>query len=290
VARLTSKFRAAAYRLGILRPKERISPKLSADADLLLNERDDSAQAGLSGMKGARPNLSDGFLSALTARFDGQTPTPEEIAAYAYATLYCANYRSRYGDLLEIDFPRIPLTSDRELFSALAAKGAEVISLHLMESPKLHDLITSYPQKGTSTVEQVRYEEQPALKGAGFSQPARTPENTLRDDSDANHPAKRRKTASHGAPEGAPFQNAPTARSSGRVWINKTQYFEGVPHQIWEFRIGGYQVCEKWLKDRKGRQLAYDDIQHYQKIVVALKETQRLMAEIDALIPGWPLP
>jgi len=63
-----------------------------------------------------------------------------------------------------------------------------------------------------------------------------------------------------------------------------------VPREVWEFRIGGYQVCEKWLKHRKGRQLAYDDIQHYQKIVVALKETQRLMAEIDALIPSWPLP
>jgi Type ISP C-terminal specificity domain len=60
--------------------------------------------------------------------------------------------------------------------------------------------------------------------------------------------------------------------------------------EVWEFHFGGYQVCEKWLKDRKGRRLSYDDIQHYQKIVVALNETIRLMAEIDALIPGWPLP
>ncbi len=63
-----------------------------------------------------------------------------------------------------------------------------------------------------------------------------------------------------------------------------------MPPEIWEFHIGGYQVCEKWLKDRKGRHLTSDDIDHYQKIVVAISETIRLMREIDALIPAWPLP
>jgi len=74
-----------------------------------------------------------------------------------------------------------------------------------------------------------------------------------------------------------------------RFQINKTQFFGGVPEAVWEFHIGGYQVCEKWLKDRKGRKLSYDDIQHYQKIVVALNETIRLMSEIDKLIPSWPI-
>jgi hypothetical protein len=67
------------------------------------------------------------------------------------------------------------------------------------------------------------------------------------------------------------------------------QYFEGVPPEVWNFHIGGYQVCEKWLKDRRGRVLLYDDTTHYQKIIVALKETVRLMAEIDAAIPKWPI-
>ena len=58
---------------------------------------------------------------------------------------------------------------------------------------------------------------------------------------------------------------------------------------MWDFHIGGYQVCEKWLKDRRGRTLSYDDTTHYQKIIVALKETIRLMAEIDAAIPKWPI-
>jgi hypothetical protein len=75
----------------------------------------------------------------------------------------------------------------------------------------------------------------------------------------------------------------------GRVYVNKRQYFEGVERQVWEFQIGGYQVLHKWLKDRKGRTLSYDDVTHYGRIVVALKETIRLMGEIDEVIPSWPI-
>jgi hypothetical protein len=75
----------------------------------------------------------------------------------------------------------------------------------------------------------------------------------------------------------------------GRVYVNKTQYFQGVEREVWEFHIGGYQVLHKWLKDRKGRTLSYDDVTHYGKIVVALKETIRLMGEIDQVIPSWPI-
>lgn len=75
----------------------------------------------------------------------------------------------------------------------------------------------------------------------------------------------------------------------GRVFINKTQYFENVPQEIWEFRIGGYQVCHKWLKDRRGRELSYDDINHYRNIIVVLSETMRLMDDVDKAIPKWPI-
>lgn len=64
--------------------------------------------------------------------------------------------------------------------------------------------------------------------------------------------------------------------------INKTQYFDGVPSKVWNFTIGGYQVCKKWLKDRRGRTLALDDVRHDQKIVVAFQRTDELMTEIDA--------
>ena len=138
----------------------------------------------------------------------------------------------------QADFPRLPLTSNRDLFFRLAALGGELVGLHLMESPKLNDVITEFTEKGTDTVEKVQY--------------------TDRDQ---------------------------------RGWINPTQWFGGVPAAVWSFQVGGYQVCDKWLKDRKGRTLTYEDIQHYQRIVVALDETTRLMAEIDQVIEtqgGWP--
>jgi predicted helicase len=70
---------------------------------------------------------------------------------------------------------------------------------------------------------------------------------------------------------------------NGKVFINETQYFEGVLQNVWEFYIGGYQPAQKWLKDRKGRMLSYDDITHYQKIIVALSETIRIMQEIEGV-------
>lgn len=80
--------------------------------------------------------------------------------------------------------------------------------------------------------------------------------------------------------------------SSGRVYINATQYFEGVEPEVWEFHIGGYQVAEKWLKDRKGRTLSYADIEHYQRTLAVLDETGYLMERVDEAIEehgGWPL-
>ena len=91
--------------------------------------------------------------------------------------------------------------------------------------------------------------------------------------------------------------------SNETVWLNAaatkkgqpatpgTIGFRGVPEAVWNFQLGSYQVCDKWLKDRKGRTLTKDDIAHYQKIVVALAETIRLMQEIDVVIEqhgGWP--
>jgi len=69
----------------------------------------------------------------------------------------------------------------------------------------------------------------------------------------------------------------------GNVYINDLQYFANVPEVAWNFYIGGYQPAQKWLKDRKDRELSYEDIRHYQKIIVALKETDRLMKEIDKI-------
>ena len=71
---------------------------------------------------------------------------------------------------------------------------------------------------------------------------------------------------------------------NGKVYINDTQYFDNVPQVAWDFYIGGYQPAQKWLKDRKERTLEFDDILHYQKIIVALTETNRLMNEINKIV------
>ena len=199
---------------------------------------------------GRVPNLSAKFVDAVTAKLGVQfvaegrgdlrkTVGPEDIFHYAYAVLHSPTYRTRYTEFLKVDFPRLPLTSDLKLFRSLAAEGDEVVSLHLLESPKLDEFLTDWPVKGDNVVEKLQYTEK-----------------------------------------------------DNRVWINRTQYFGGVPKAVWEFRIGGYQVCHKWLKDRKGRKLTYDDTLHYQRVVVALNETIRLMAAIDEAIGqhgGWPI-
>ena len=72
-----------------------------------------------------------------------------------------------------------------------------------------------------------------------------------------------------------------------QVWVNADQYFDGVPAIAWGFRIGGYQPAQKWLKDRKGRALTYEDIRHYQRIIKILVETDRIMRTID--LPHMPM-
>jgi predicted helicase len=157
-----------------------------------------------------------------TARFG-----PEDIFDYIYAILHSSTYRERYKEFLKIDFPRVPFTSNKELFWKLVELGREVRLYHLMEHAKSADLMTKYIGDGNNVVsKKLKYEDK-------------------------------------------------------KVWINENQYFEGVPEVAWNFYIGGYQPAQKWLKDRKERELSFDDIIHYQKIIVALTNTDRLMKEID---------
>lgn len=89
--------------------------------------------------------------------------------------------------------------------------------------------------------------------------------------------------------KGYPKYVPPKEEEAGRIYINKTQYVAGVSPALWEFRIGGYQVLQKWLKDRRGRTLSYDDLTHYQQMVVALQQTMALMEQIDDAIGEWPI-
>ena len=171
-----------------------------------------------------KPNLKKEILGEIEKIIDKFSP--EDVLDYIYAVLHSPCYREKYKEFLKIDFPRVPYPKDKKQFFELVKLGTELRELHLMESKKLDNLITTYPETGDDKVEKVEYKD-------------------------------------------------------GKVYINKAQYFGDVPKEAWEFYIGGYQPVQKWLKDRKGRILTNTDIEHYQKIIVALVGTGRIMREID---------
>ena len=176
---------------------------------------------------------------------------PEELVGYIYAILHSPEYRRRYAGALRIEFPRIPTDCAWSLADELCRLGWELVELHLMESPKLHGFITTYSGPENPEVARVGWSDGTVWLHAGKT----------------------------------------NAREGHRATRPGTIGFRGVPEVVWDFHIGGYQVCHKWLKDRKGATLSDDDIAHYQKIVVALNETIRIMAEIDEVIEahgGWP--
>ena len=89
------------------------------------------------------------------------------------------------------------------------------------------------------------------------------------------------KTTSVSFPQAGTLQVDCYRWEDNRVYINNEQYFDGVPESAWNFYIGGYQPAQKWLKDRKGMILSFEDVKHYQRIIYVLQQTERIMLEID---------
>ena len=164
---------------------------------------------------------------------------PIDILDYIYAVLHSPTYREKYKEFLKIDFPRIPFPKDKNTFWQLVKLGGKIRQIHLLESPKVEQYITTYPQDGDNRITR----------------------KLNNNDWEITDPEKH----------------------TGRIWINDQQYFENIPLIAWEFYIGGYQPAQKWLKDRRERQLSFEDILHYRKIISALFETDRLMKEIDKI-------
>lgn len=167
------------------------------------------------------PNLNPKILKKLGGN-------PLTAFDYCYGVLHDKNYREQYKEFLKIDFPRIPYPKDEEELQHYATIGKHLRELHLLESPQLQALITSFPIAGNNTITEIKWV------------------NTGQKD-------------------------------KGNVYINDTQYFADVPFKAWEAYIGGYQPAQKWLKDRKGQTLSYNDIIHYQQMIVALQKTQEII-------------
>ena len=195
------------------------------------------------------PNFSREFLNKLAKRLnlpqDSSNSLPDGITAYEifyyiYSILHSLEFRKRYAEFLKRDYPRIPLTSNLDIFQNLAELGEELVALHLLDSNAAQVLQVPrnpFSVKGNNIVENISYDH-----------------------------------------------------SNERIYINKTQYFDTVSKEVWNFKIGGYQVCKKWLKDRKVYQLTINEIIHYQRILLSVEESRRIMVAIDEAIPCWPLP
>ena len=170
------------------------------------------------------------------------TFAPIDILDYIYAVLHSPTYRETYKEFLKIDFPRVPYPSDADAFWQLVTLGGELRQIHLLESPKIAA----------------------QTKALGIGYPV-----------GGDNAVTRKMTKNS-----VGFEPDEVDSSIGKVWLNDTQYFTNVPLIAWEFYIGGYQPAQKWLKDRRGRTLSWDDIGHYQKIIKILSETDRIMGQI----------
>lgn len=177
-------------------------------------------------------NFAVRFLKDLRISF-GTEPTPENIFYYIYGVLYSPLYRTQYEDLIKIDFPKIPFTSNCDLFVKIAELGKKLVDLHLMKSDELNVPVTKFQGDGDNMIKKISYSE-----------------------------------------------------VENRAFINKTQYFDGIEKDVWQYYVGAYRVLEKWLKDRKGRKLSLKDVKHYCRVVTALKRTIEIQEEIDKVYPA----
>ena len=201
-----------------------------------------------------KPNLNQEIINQI-AKKTGLTYTnekgdtkntfaPIDVLDYIYAVLHSPNYREKYKEFLKIDFPRIPYPKDLKTFWHLVKLGKEARKIHLLESNKVENYITNYEM----------------AKNAEDDHNVITTKIVKKD-----------------------WEVTNTEKQLGRIWINESKYFDNIPVAAWKFYIGGYQPAQKWLKDRNERELKFEDILHYQKIIVALTETDRIMKEIDKI-------
>ena len=181
-----------------------------------------------------QPNLNPNLFAALE-NAHGSEPSPEAIFHYIYAILHAPTYRGKYAEFLRSDFPRVPFTADKSLFTKIASLGKRLSDLHLLTSSELDPPVCRFEGEGDAMVART--------KTQGF----------------------------YYAPDEC------------RMYINKTQYFDPISPEIYAYRIGGYQVCDKWLKDRKDRRLELNDIRTYCQMVTAIGTTLEIQQELGIL-------
>lgn len=179
-----------------------------------------------------KPNFSKDVMEKISSMVavDGEGKvSPFDLFDYIYGVLHCPEYRKKYRDLLEFDFPRIPWPSGPEEFWKVVSAGNSLRGLHLMKDDLVDLRENEFPFRG----------------------------------------------------EGDNVYVSKFELDNKRVKISKNQYFDDVSKLIWNFEIGGYKPAQKWLQQRKDKNLSYIDTVHYRKILKILSETSRIMNSIS---------
>jgi predicted helicase len=189
-----------------------------------------------------RPNFTNDFSKFIKNKYDNQF-TPEQILGYIYAILYSETYRKKYAEFLKIDYPKILLTNDIQLFLKISKFGNELIQTHLLNE---------IPQGN-------EYKELGLYKGSGDNLVAKPEYKNIK------------------------IENG----YRGTLYINKNQYFDNIPAYIYDFHFGGYQILEKYLKDRKNKILTFDEIENIENVVKIIAFTIKQMKQIEIETKDW---
>ncbi|GAA7438338.1 hypothetical protein BD0142_12500 [Helicobacter pylori] len=199
------------------------------------------------------PNYTENFTPEFRSFIDKHYShhfEPLEVLGYIYALLYSPNYRKRYEDFLKIDYPKILFTNNKDLFRALSLLGIELIGLHVLNQESLNHSFEK-------------------LKDATIGESCYSPSSKLTEAHDRNPIIKK---SSHNEPE-------------QRLYINHSAYFVGVSQEIYDYRIGGYCVLDKYLKSHKNEPCNFDHVSNIIKIIARTIEIQKTLGFLTSDLP-----
>ncbi|GAA9991102.1 hypothetical protein VN1035_05350 [Helicobacter pylori] len=164
--------------------------------------------------------------------------------------MYSQNYRKRYEDFLKADYPKILFTKNKDLFRALSLLGIELIGLHVLNQESLN---YSFEKLKDATIGESRY----------------SPSDKLTEVHERNPIIKK---LSHNEPE-------------KRLYINHSAYFSGVSQEIYDYRIGGYCVLDKYLKSHKNEDCDFDHVTNIIKVIARTIEIQKTLGSLTSDLP-----
>ncbi len=199
------------------------------------------------------PNYTENFTPKFRDFIDkhyNHSFEPLEILGYIYALLYSPNYRKRYEEFLKNDYPKILFTENKDLFRALSLLGVELIGLHVLNQESLN---YSFEKLKDDTIGESCY----------------SPSDKLTEAHERNPIIKK---PSHNEPE-------------QRLYINHSAYFSGVSQEIYDYRIGGYCVLDKYLKSHKNESCDFDHVTRIIKVIARTIEIQKTLGFLTSDLP-----